>query len=62
MKKWYHSKTIWVNAIAFIAIFAQAYAGFIISPEEQMGVLAVINLVLRIITHEGLYEKTETEQ
>ncbi len=46
-KPWYTSKTLWVNAIAFGAMFAQTYTGFVIPAEEQVGVLAVINLVLR---------------
>lgn len=54
-KKWYLSKTLWANLIAGAAIIAQAVTGEeIISPEAQAGILAVINIVLRIVTSEEL--------
>lgn len=53
-KEWYKSKTVWINVIMLVALIAQAQAGFVVSPEEQMGILAVINLILRIITTQGL--------
>lgn len=56
MKKWYHSKTLWVNTIAIVAIIAQAHYGFVINPEEQVGLLAIVNLILRAVTKEPLYE------
>ena len=34
-KKWYTSKTIWVNVIAFATLIAQTQTGFIIDPTEQ---------------------------
>lgn len=54
MKKWYLSKTLWINLIAMGALIAQVYNGFIISPEEQLAILAVINLAVRLITKEEL--------
>ena len=54
MKKWYLSKTLWINLIALGALIAQAYNGFIISPEEQLALLAVINLIIRLATKEEL--------
>jgi len=54
MKAWYKSRTLWINVIAFIALIAQAYNGFIISPEEQLAILAIINLFVRLITKEEL--------
>ena len=53
-KIWYQSKTLWVNLIAIVALIAQAQFGFVIAPEGQVGILAVINLILRAITNEGL--------
>ena len=53
-KPFYLSKTIWVNVIAFIVLIAQSRFGFIINAEEQIGLLAVINLILRIITDQPL--------
>jgi len=53
-KKWYKSKTIIVNVITVVALIAQTQTGFIIAPDEQMGILAVINLALRVVTTSGL--------
>jgi len=53
-KPFYYSKTFWINAIAVAALIAQAKYGFIISPEEQAGVIVVINLLLRVITKKEL--------
>lgn len=50
MKSWYLSKTIWFNAIAAIAILLQTRYGFVIDLEAQSGILAVVNLILRVIT------------
>ena len=49
-KPFYYSKTFWINAIAVSALIAQAKYGFIVSPEEQAGVIVVINLILRAVT------------
>lgn len=49
-KQWWKSKTLWVNALAVISIVAQMKAGFIISADDQLAILAVVNLVLRVIT------------
>ena len=56
MKSWYKSKTMWVNAIAVVGIVLQQLLGesFVIDQSAQIGILAVVNLVLRAITKEGL--------
>lgn len=59
MKVWYRSKTLWVNLIAVVALIAQAQYGFVIAPAEQVGILAVINVILRAITNEGLTMEKE---
>lgn len=46
----YLSKTFWVNVIALVAMLAQMQTGFVISPEEQIAIIAVINILLRIVT------------
>ena len=48
----YLSRTFWINLIALGAILYQAISGneLLISPEAQTALLAVINLVLRLIT------------
>ena len=54
-KPWYTSKTLWVNAIAFVALALQSFGtGFVIGVEEQAGILIVLNILLRIITKTGL--------
>lgn len=54
-KKWYASKTLWINVIGGIAMIAQGIAGKeIISYELQGSILAGINMVLRIITKEQI--------
>lgn len=50
-KKWYASKTLWVNAVSLIAIIAQGISGHeVINPELQVSILAGINMILRFIT------------
>jgi len=56
-KDYMKSKTLWVNAIAFLALLIQGFFGFVIGPEIQMGLLLVINAGLRVITKEALVWK-----
>ncbi len=49
-KKWYESKTFWVNVIAAGALAVQMKYGFIIGPEMQALGLTAVNLVLRKLT------------
>ena len=50
-KKWYASKTLWVNVLAILGMATQEYFGEdIISTELQVLMLPVINVVLRLIT------------
>lgn len=53
-KKWYVSKTFWVNLLSIVALIAQAEIGFVMSPEAEAGILAVINLILRAVTKEEI--------
>ena len=53
-KRWYTSKTLWLNLLAIVALVAQAEFGYILDVEAQAALLAVINLILRIITKKGL--------
>lgn len=50
MKKWYQSKTLWVNALAAVALIVQSQTGFVVSGEVQGAVLVVANLFLRLVT------------
>lgn len=54
MKKWYRSKTLWLNIIGIVAIILQCEYGFIVSPELELAALGIINLILRKYTNEGL--------
>jgi hypothetical protein len=54
VKKWYLSKTLWVNIVALAAMIIQANYGFVIAIEEQAAIIVIVNLVLRAITKEGL--------
>lgn len=53
-KKFYQSKTFWVNVIATIAIGVQTQTGFVIDPSIQAIVLSVLNTGLRLVTKQGL--------
>jgi len=53
-KKWYLSKTFWLNIIAIIVMIVQHFFGFAISPEWQIMILGAINTVLRAITKEPI--------
>ena len=54
-KKWYHSKTIWVNALIGIAMVIQAVTGQEwLDAELQVGILAFVNVALRVLTTQGI--------
>ena len=54
-KKWYASKTLWINAIGLIAMVVQGITGKAwIDAEAQVGILALVNMVLRSVTKTGL--------
>ena len=53
-KKWYFSKTLWINVIAIGAIIAQQQLGHAISPDIQVYLLGIINLLLRTATKEKI--------
>lgn len=53
-KKWYMSKTVWVNALALGAVLLQTQFGFILTPELQAMALTFINLGLRTVTREEI--------
>ena len=57
MKKWYTSKTLWTNIIAIIVIVLVNLGITDISTEiaaAEGSILGVINLVLRLVTNQGL--------
>ena len=55
MKKFYKSRTLWVNVIALTAIAAQLIADEeILSTEAQVSILAIVNVLLRLDTDTAL--------
>lgn len=53
-KKFWLSKTLWVNVLAIVALVAQGYLGFEVSTETQESALAAVNVALRLITREEI--------
>ena len=57
-KKWLKSKTVWANVVFIIAFVLTAKYGIEIDAETQAilssGILAVINIILRLKTNQGL--------
>jgi len=54
-KKWYMSRTMWANTLAVIAAIVQGATGTAwFDPGAQVGVLALVNMVLRIVTKQSL--------
>jgi hypothetical protein len=51
-KKIWTSKTIWVNVIAMVALIIPSLTSTPIDlgPEVQVGLLGLINLILRLVT------------
>lgn len=49
-KKWYTSRTLWVNALAIVWFITQHFTGWVIPPEYQALALAGVNKLLRLIT------------
>ena len=49
-KKFWLSKTFWVNILALVALVIQSQTNYIISAEAQVSILAVVNMALRLIT------------
>jgi len=56
-KRWYHSRTIWVNIVAIAVILLVNLGLPDISVEvaaAEGSILGIVNLILRIITNQGL--------
>ena len=58
MKMWYHSKTLWTNIIGIgVIIISTVCSNEEIAQEvmtAEASILAIINLILRLITKQGL--------
>ena len=56
-KKWYYSKTLYVNMIAIVATVLLNVGLEEVSQEiatAEVSILGVINLILRLVTKQGL--------
>lgn len=55
IKKWYVSKTLWINVFMLLAIIVQQATGYdLLTSEVQASLIVVINVFLRLITNEEL--------
>ena len=52
-KKFWESKTFWVNALALIAGISTALAGEI-QAGSTISALSVANIILRVVTNKGI--------
>jgi len=53
-KPWYKSKTLWFNVVSGAVMLASEAASLGIDPKISAAVITVGNLVLRLLTHEGV--------
>lgn len=53
-KKFWQSKTFWVNAVSIVGIVVKSQTGFVVPVELQATLLGVINTGLRLITKEPI--------
>jgi hypothetical protein len=53
-KKWYHSKTLWANAIALTGTVLNQMYGIELTPEEVAGIFAVLNFIMRVVTKQPI--------
>ena len=57
VKKWYKSKVLWFNVIAIAGVLIHLYASSAIQSQWialEGGLIAIINIILRSITNQGL--------
>ena len=55
MKKWFESKTLWVNFIALVAVVLEGiYGKPIINAETQSVLIVIINMALRNLTKDEI--------
>lgn len=54
-KKWYASKTVWVNVLMAIGIVLNVTVGNdLLNAEAQGAIVIVVNLIFRLITNKPL--------
>ena len=53
-KKWYASKTLWINLLFIIFLIVQSYTGYVVEPELEGAILVILNVILRLVTKEEI--------
>ena len=53
-KKWYTSKTVWINVVSVAGIMLQSQFGFLITPDMQVMLLGLLNVAVRTVTKEEI--------
>ena len=54
-KRWFHSKTLWINGLVFVGCLISGVTGENwLDGETQLMVLALADFILRMITKSGL--------
>ena len=56
-KRWFTSKTLWVDTIALVVAIVQWKYGLFVPIEAQVGLLAILNMILRFDTNQPLVAK-----
>jgi len=56
-KKFWKSKTLWVNVLAIAGLIIESYTGHVLTPELQGMILGGINIILRLVTKEVIVWK-----
>lgn len=54
-KKWYRSRTLWVNLLLFVGVAVAEFTGSdLLDAEAQAGIITGVNVILRLLTKTGL--------
>ncbi len=53
-KKFWKSKTFWINILSIFGLIVQSQTGYVIPPEIQAALLGIANTGLRLVTKEPL--------
>lgn len=57
-KQWYHSRTLWTNVVMFIGVALLEIGNIdMLTPELQASIITGVNVLLRLITKQGLTAK-----
>ncbi len=54
MKKWYHSRILWLNILALVLTVVELSTGYVLVAAVQDSIVAIITIILRTRTDQGL--------